>query len=425
MATHWPQAWSATRFWPLPQHDGPHMTVPVSLRLTAKPVLVVGGGQVATRRALALAEAGALVTVVAPVISESLAAAIERSMINSGTLTWHQRGYLTGDLDGMWLVQTATNSDVDDLVAADAESARVFCLKGGDPDGASAWMPAVARVDDVTIAVSGGGDARRAVTLRDAVAAAVQSGDLPLRTRGHGGAVALVGGGPGDRDLLTTRARRLLAQADVVVLDRLAPQSVLAELSPEVEIIDVGKQPDHHPIPQHQINNILIDRARAGNLVVRLKGGDPYVFGRGGEELIACREAGVDVEVVPGVTSAIAVAAAVGIPVTHRGVATGFSVVTGHDELGSLPHRGDHTVIMLMSVKRLSQNADDLVAAGHDPATQVAVIERGFAADQRLTIGTLATIGELAVQVGVRSPAIIIVGNVVTLAPEQPVQPTP
>src|SRR5690606_13636822 len=200
-------------------------------------------------------------------------------------------------------------------VAADAEAARIFCLKGGDPDGATAWAPAFARVDDVTIAVGGGGDAGRAVALRDAVATALQTGDLPLRHRTHRrGRVALVGGGPGDPGLMPTRGRRLLAEADVVVLDRLAPQAVLAELPEDVEIIDVGKQPDHHPIPQDDINALLIDRARRGKVVVRLKGGDPYVFGRGGEELIACREAGVEVEVVPGVPSAIAVAAAAGLP---------------------------------------------------------------------------------------------------------------
>lgn len=384
---------------------------PLGLRLEGRRVLVVGGGHVATRRAFSLVEAGADVHVVSPEVSESLASAIGR-----GTITWHPRGYATGDLDGAWLVQTATDTPViDDLVAADAEAARVFCLKGGDPQNATAWSPAVARVDDVTIAVSGGGDAGRAVRLRDAVATALQTGDLPLRHRTHArGFVALVGGGPGDPGLLTARGRRLLAEADVVVFDRLAPQSVLAELAPDVEVVDVGKQPDHHPIPQEQINQLLVDRAREGKVVVRLKGGDPYVFGRGGEELIACREAGVEVEVVPGVTSAIAVAAAAGIPVTHRGVARGFSVVTGHEELGSLPHRGDHTVVLLMGVKRLRRTAEELIASGHDPATPAAVIERGFAPDQRTTFGTLATIADLAIEA--RSPAITVIGDVVGLA---------
>ncbi len=388
------------------------MSFPLTLRLEGRRVVVVGGGHVATRRTLSLVDAGADVHVVAPTVTDSLGSAIGR-----GTVTWIQRDYRTGDLAGAWLVQTATDvPSVDDRVAADAEQAQIFCLKGGDPDHATAWTPAVARVDEVTIAVSGGGDAGRAVALRDAVATALQTGDLPLRHRTHArGFVALVGGGRGDPGLLTARGRRLLAEADVVVLDRLAPQSVLGELAPDVEVIDVGKMPDHHPIPQDQINALLVDRARQGKVVVRLKGGDPYVFGRGGEELIACREAGVEVEVVPGVTSAIAVAAAAGIPVTHRGVARGFSVVTGHESLGELPTRGDHTLVLLMGVKRLRETAAELIAGGHSPETPVAIVERGFAPDQRTTIGTLATIADLAVHA--TAPAITIIGDVVTLAP--------
>lgn len=384
---------------------------PIGLRLEGRRVLVVGGGHVGTRRALSLLESGADVHVVSPTVSDSLASAIGR-----GTITWHERSYESSDLDGTWLVQTATGQpELDGRVAAEAEQARIFCLKGGDPQKATAWSPAVARVDDVTIAVSGGGDAGRAVALRDAVASALQSGSLPLRHRTHAkGLVALVGGGPGDPGLITARGRQLLAEADVVVLDRLAPQSVLAELAPDVEVIDVGKQPDHHPIPQEKINQILIDHAKQDKVVVRLKGGDPYVFGRGGEELIACREAGVPVEVVPGVTSAIAVAAAAGIPVTHRGVARGFSVVTAHEEVGELPHRGDHTIILLMGVKRLRQTADELIAAGHDANTPAAVIERGFAPDQHTTIATLGTIAERASEA--RSPAVTVIGDVVSLA---------
>lgn len=387
--------------------------LPLTLHIAGRLVVVVGGGHVATRRALALAEAGADVRVVSPEVSDSLASAIGR-----GTIAWIERPYRPGDLDGAWLVQTATDVPaVDDRVAADAEAARIFCLKGGDPQHATAWVPAVARVDDVTVAISGGGDAGRAVALRDAVATALQTGDLPLRHRTHArGLVALVGGGPGDPGLLTARGRRLLAEADVVVIDRLAPHSVLAELAPDVEVIDVGKQPDHHPIPQAEINALLVDRARAGKVVVRLKGGDPYVFGRGGEEVLACREAGVEVEVVPGVTSAIAVVAAAGIPVTHRGVADGFSVVTGHESVGELPRRASHTLVLLMGVKRLGQTADELMAAGHDPATPAAVIERGFAPDQRTTVGSLATIADLAAAVEARSPAVTVIGDVVALA---------
>lgn len=388
-------------------------TFPITLRISGKKIVVVGGGHVATRRAFAFLEAGGEVVVISPTISESLASSVGR-----GDIGWIQRTYLTGDLDGAWLVQTATAvRSVDDQVSSDAEAAHIWCLKGGDPEQATAWVPAVARVDDVSVAVSGGGDAQRASTLRDAISAQLQAGDLPLRHRTHHpeGFVALVGAGPGDPGLLTSSGRRLLGQADVVVTDRLAPQALLSELAPDVEVIDVGKMPDHHPIPQNQINALLIDRARAGKIVVRLKGGDPYVFGRGGEELIACRAAGVRVEVVPGVTSAIAVAAAAGIPVTHRGVARGFSVVTAHEEIAELPRRGDHTIVLLMGVKRLATTTAEMIAAGHDGQTPAAVIERGFHPDQRVTMGTLSTIAQQIARIDARPPAITVIGDVVGL----------
>lgn len=392
-------------------------SLPLTLRVGGRRVVVVGGGHVATRRALSLLDSGAAVVVISPEVSDSLASSIGR-----GDVEWIQRPYASGDLGGAWLVQTATGTAVDDLVAADAETAQIWCLKGGDPDNATAWAPAVAKVDDVMVAVSGGGDAGRASALRDGVAAALQSGELPMRHRTHHpeGFVALVGGGPGDPGLLTTRGRRLLAEADVVVVDRLAPHGVLAELDPDVEVIDVGKMPDHHPIPQHEINAILVERAKQGLVVVRLKGGDPYVFGRGGEELIACREAGIRVEVVPGVTSAISVAAAAGIPVTHRGIARGFSVVTAHDQVAALPHSRDHTIVMLMGVKRLAETCAELMASGHDASTPAAIIERGYSPTQRVTVGTLETLAAVAAAAGATSPAVTIIGDVVTLSPSWP-----
>ena len=388
---------------------------PLTLRIAGRKVVVVGGGHVATRRAHALVEAGADLTVISPTLTARLA-----ELADQGRITWEQRPYRDGDLEGAWLVQTATaDAATDDRVAADAEASAIWCLKGGDPEAASAWTPAVARVDDVLIAVSGGGDAGRASSLRDGVAAALQAGELPLRHRTHHpeGFVALVGGGPGDSGLLTVRGRRLLAEADVVVVDRLAPTSFLAELAPDVEVIDVGKMPDHHPIPQEEINRILVENAQQGRIVVRLKGGDPYVFGRGGEERQACEDAGVRVEVVPGITSAIAVPAAAGIPVTHRGVARGFSVLTGHESIGELPRDRTHTLVLLMGVKRLRDTADELVAAGHDPETPVAVIESGWSDQQRVTVGTLATIADRADESGARPPAVTVIGDVVTLSP--------
>ncbi|MDQ3158105.1 MAG: uroporphyrinogen-III C-methyltransferase [Actinomycetota bacterium] len=388
---------------------------PLTLRVAGRKVVVVGGGHVATRRALSLVEANALVTVISPIISESLSSAVGR-----GEITWLQRGYEQGDLDGAWLVQTATATrEIDEQVAADADTRQIWCLKGGDPENATAWSPAVARIDDVMVAVSGGGDAGRASALRDGVAAALQSGDLPMRHKTHHpeGFVALVGGGPGDPGLLTTRGRRLLAEADVVIIDRLAPHGVLQELAEDVEVIDVGKMPDHHPIPQNEINELLINRAKEGKVVVRLKGGDPYVFGRGGEELIACQEAGVHVEVVPGVTSAIAVAAAAGIPVTHRGISRGFTVLTAHDDIGNVPQSTSHTIVLLMGVSRLRKTCLALVDAGNDPETPVAIVESGCTPDQRVTVGTLATIADQADEINAKPPAVTIIGRVVTLSP--------
>ncbi|HEY3437004.1 MAG TPA: uroporphyrinogen-III C-methyltransferase [Actinotalea sp.] len=406
---------------------------PLTLRVTGRRVVVVGGGPVATRRALALVEAGADVHVVAPEVGPEVA-----RLAASGAVTWLSRGYLPGDLDGAWLAHTATgHDDVDAQVLADAEAARVWCVQAADSGAASAWVPAVARVDDVVVAVNAGGDPRRAVSLRDAVSALLQSGQLPLRRHRHRrsaaapdagavsalpagetrGSVALVGGGPGDPGLLTVRGRRLLAEADVVVVDRLAPRAVLTELAPDVLVIDVGKAPGHHAVPQDRINALLVEHALAGRRVVRLKGGDPFVFGRGSEESEACRLAGVPVEVVPGVTSAVSVPAAAGIPVTHRGLATGFTVLTGHDGVGAVPPAADHTVVLLMAVAGLGATCRALLDAGRSADTPAAVVEDGFGPGQRTTVGTLATIADLALRVGVRSPAVTVVGDVVRLSP--------
>ncbi|MGW9414947.1 uroporphyrinogen-III C-methyltransferase [Arthrobacter cupressi] len=390
---------------------------PTALRLLGRPVLVVGGGPVAARRAKGLLDAGAEVTVVAPVASPAL-----RELADAGLLAWEARDYRASDVDGAWFVQTATGvAAVDAQVAADAEAQRIWCVNASDHEASAAWTPAVAVVDDVKIAVNAGGDPRRAMALRDAVATALETGDLPLRRkRAHQGSVALVGGGPGDTGLITVRGRRLLAQADVVVADRLGPRDLLGELAPEVRIIEVGKTPGHHPVPQLEINRILVDEALAGHRVVRLKGGDPYVLGRGGEEAEFCRQHGVEVEVVPGVTSAISVPAAAGIPVTHRGLAKGFSVVTGHEELTEVPARPDHTVILLMGVAKLRESTAALAASGMPLDTPVGIVENGYMPEQRVTIGTLASIADQAEASGVANPAVVVIGDVVRVSPFAP-----
>ncbi|MBP1135200.1 uroporphyrin-III C-methyltransferase/precorrin-2 dehydrogenase/sirohydrochlorin ferrochelatase [Arthrobacter sp. PvP023] len=390
---------------------------PTALRLLGRPVLVVGGGPVATRRTKGLLDAGARVTVVAPAASAGL-----RELADAGLLTWEQRPYRTSDVDGVWFVQTATgDSAVDALVSADAEEQRIWCVNASDHEASAAWTPAVAVVDDVQIAVNAGGDPRRAMALRDAVATALETGDLPLRRqRAHRGSVALVGGGPGDTGLITVRGRRLLGQADVVVADRLGPRELLNELAPDVRVIEVGKTPGHHPVPQADINRILVDEALAGHRVVRLKGGDPYVLGRGGEEAEFCRQHGVEVEVVPGVTSAISVPAAAGIPVTHRGLAKGFSVVTGHEELSEVPARSDHTIVLLMGVGQLRESTAALAAAGLPQDTPVGIVENGYLPNQRVTIGTVGSIADQAEAAGVANPAVIVIGDVVRVSPFAP-----
>jgi uroporphyrin-III C-methyltransferase/precorrin-2 dehydrogenase/sirohydrochlorin ferrochelatase len=380
---------------------------PLHLDLAGRRVLVVGGGPVAVRRTRALLEAGALVDVVALDVSDELRdVPVER------------RAFEAADVDGAWLVLACTGV-VDDAVAAACIERQVWCVRADDARQSAAWVPAVARVDDVVVSVTAGGDPRRATALRDAIAVAVETGDLPLRRSRPGtGSVALVGGGPGDPGLLTVRGRRLLAAADVVVRDRLAP---LIGLPPGVEVVDVGKTPGGPSYDQRAIEQLLVDRARAGQRVVRLKGGDVHLFGRGMEEVSACVEAGVAVEVVPGVSSAFAVPAWAGIPVTARGVTQSVSVVSAHVPPGDPSSTVDWdalarlggTVVLLMAVGRLESVCAALVDGGRDPKTPVAVVQEGTLPTQRVVVTTLADAPRDAADVA--SPAVVVVGEVVGL----------
>ena len=239
----------------------------------------------------------------------------------------------------------------------------------------------------------------------------------PARERGR---VVLVGAGPGGAELLTLGAVRALADADVVLADRLVEIGDLAALAPGVEVVDVGKRPGHHAVPQAEIERLLVDRARAGLTVVRLKGGDPYVFGRGGEEVAACVAAGVPVSVVPGVTSAIGVPGAAGIPVTHRGVSHVVTVLSGHVPLDDTRARGlvavGGSLVVLMGVHNLVPITGALARAGLGPDTPAAVVERGLTPRQRTVVGTLATLPEQAVRAGISSPAVVVIGAVVAQA---------
>jgi uroporphyrin-III C-methyltransferase/precorrin-2 dehydrogenase/sirohydrochlorin ferrochelatase len=385
---------------------------PVGLRLAGRKVVVVGGGVVGTRRVRSLIEVGARVVVISPVVTEELT-----KLADDGELEWFDRGYESGDLEGAWLVHTATGvAQVDAQVSADAEAAQILTVNAAEAEKSTAWVPAIARDGALTVAAFGGGEPRRATALRDQIVSSVFNDEPQV-----GGTVALIGGGPGDPELVTLRAKKLLAGADVVVYDRLSPFQLVKELQPLaaaglVELIDVGKAPDNHPVPQGEINAILVREAKAGKRVVRLKGGDPYVFGRGGEELIACAEAGIEVEVVSGISSSISVPAIAGIPVTHRGIATSFTVVTGHEAVRNIPGGRDHTVVILMGVSTLAESAAALAGEGRGSSCPVAIIEDGFGPNQRVTIATLGTIASIAEATGVKAPAVIVIGNVVSLS---------
>jgi uroporphyrin-III C-methyltransferase/precorrin-2 dehydrogenase/sirohydrochlorin ferrochelatase len=238
--------------------------------------------------------------------------------------------------------------------------------------------------------------------------------------------VALVGGGPGDPGLITVRGRQLLAEADVVVADRLAPRELLDELPADVTIIDAAKIPYGRSMSQEAINEALITHARDGKFVVRLKGGDPFVFGRGGEEMLACLRAGIPVTVVSGVTSAVGVPAAAGIPVTHRGVAQEFHVVSAHvppgDPRSSVDWeslgRAAGTLVLLMALERIGAVADSLMHSGREPDTPVSVIAEGTMPTQRTIYSTLEKVGRQVAVAGLRPPVIVVVGGVVTVAAE-------
>ncbi|OYO09195.1 uroporphyrinogen-III C-methyltransferase [Enemella evansiae] len=232
------------------------------------------------------------------------------------------------------------------------------------------------------------------------------------------GTITLVGGGPGDPELLTVAACRALAAADVVFLDKLAPQQAVADWAPGAEVVDVGKRPGHHAVPQQQIEQQMIARARRGQRVVRLKGGDPFVLGRGHEELQAAEAAGVPVRVIPGISSAVAVPAAAGIPVTHRGIAHGYTVLSGHvpptdEQLDALVRLGS-TLVVLMGIGTLPQLGAGLLRAGMAATTPVAAVERGTAPDQQVTTSDLAGLLAGALH-AVRSPAVVVIGEVVRL----------
>ncbi|MEP6560867.1 MAG: uroporphyrinogen-III C-methyltransferase, partial [Nakamurella sp.] len=324
----------------------------VDLDLAGRRVLVAGAGPAALGATAALRAGGAEITVVAP----STVAAIS-DLADRGQLSWRQRELAEADFDDVRLVVAATGDDASDQVVRElADSRKLLCIN----------------------ASSGHGN----------------------QEEGRGGRVVLVGGGPGDPGLMTVAGLAALRAADVVVTDRLAPLAVLADLRPGAEVIDVSKVPGGRTTPQEEINRLLIEHGRAGKLVVRLKGGDNFVFGRGGEEWQACAHAGVPVQIIPGVSSAIAAAALAGIPLTHRTANQGFTVITGHVPPGDVRSTIDYAalaktgtaLVVMMGVGTLGLIAAELIRCGMDPQTPAATVADGTMPSQRVVRASLATI---------------------------------
>lgn len=348
-------------------------TLKTYLDIEGRAAVVFGGSGRALTHVAALRQAGASVTVVSPEVGAGIADLAAR-----GLVVWHRREFDDKDLDDTWLAVAATEDDDSDTVIRNAaEAQRVWCVSDGGY----------------------------------------------RRAKSAGGRVILVGGGPGDPGLLTVAGREALYGADVVVTDRLAPVSVLAELDPDVEVIDVGKIPFGKATKQSDINSILIDRAQEGKTVVRLKGGDSFLFGRGGEEMLACAAAGVEASVIPGVTSALAVPALAGIPITHRGLTQGVTVVSGHVPPGHPDSTVDYaalarsgtTLVFLMAVATLPEITRTLLEYGLSPDTAAATIANGTTAAQRVVRGTLANIAALVAAKGIVPPAITVIGAVCAL----------
>lgn len=447
--------------------------LPVFMNVRGQPVLVVGGGEVAARKVALLQEAGAQVVVVAP----ELCASLHRE-VSQGRVQWRAGRFEPADLDGRMLVVAATDDQ-----AVNQEVSRLCKARGipvnvvDNPALCSFIMPSIIDRSPVQIAVSTGGASpvlarllrerleaaipsaygrlaalveryRTAVKarfadastrrtfweeiLRGRIAELVFSGkdeeaEQALRefiAAGEGrkeGEVYLVGGGPGDPDLLTFRALRLMQQADVIVYDRLVSEEVLNLCRRDAERIYVGKERDNHSVPQPQINQLLVELAKQGKRVCRLKGGDPFVFGRGGEEIETLMANGITFQVVPGITAALGTAAYAGIPLTHRDHSQAVIFVTGHLKDGSMNLNWkslaapNQTVVFYMGLKGLPVICEQLVAHGMPQDTPVALVQQATTPRQRIFTGTLSSINDDITGKDIHAPTLIVVGNVVKL----------
>jgi uroporphyrin-III C-methyltransferase/precorrin-2 dehydrogenase/sirohydrochlorin ferrochelatase len=449
---------------------------PIFLSLRERPVLVVGGGEPAARKVELLLSAGARVTLIADTVVGEIA-----QLIADGRISWAGRGFEDGDLSGMSLVIVAGDDEA--LAARVSHAAQRICIPINVVDRprlSSFIMPAIVDRSPVTVAISTGGTApalarRLRAEIERALPAAIgrlarfaeifreqvrrtlerprdrrrfwdrvfagRVGELALagdeiaarrelirlldstrHEKTPAGMVHLVGAGPGDPDLLTMKAHRLLQTADVIVYDRLVSREVLAMARRDAERLFVGKRRSDHALTQQQINERLVSLARAGNSVVRLKGGDPLVFGRGGEEVEALVRAGVAVEVVPGITAALGCAASAAVPLTHRDHAQACIFVTGQRSDGTValdwpmlarPHQ---TVVIYMGADNIGTIAARLVEHGLAAETPVAMIENGTTSQERRVVATLATIEQQAMHARFSGPTLCMIGEVIGLA---------
>ncbi|MFQ3663302.1 MAG: precorrin-3B C(17)-methyltransferase, partial [Chloroflexaceae bacterium] len=404
----------------------------VLTNLTGAPVVVVGGGAVGERKVRGLLEVGAQVRLISPEATPRL-----QAWAAAGRIVWQPRAYVAGDLGGARLVFAATNQrEVNARVARDAALHGALCNVADAPEEGDFHLPALLRCEDATIAVSSGGTAPgRAVALRDAIAAwrrsangqpdgatTAPAAERPPAEDAPRGMAYLVGAGPGRADLITLRGLTLLRRAEVVLYDWLVAPELLAQVPPGAELIFVGKAHDRHTLEQDAITDLLVAHTRAGRRVVRLKGGDPGVFGHAGEEALALAQAGLPFEIVPGVSSALAAPAYAGIPLTFRGIASGFAVVTGHEAPGS-PHHLDWaalarvpTLVVLMGLHRTAAICAALQGAGRAPDTPVAVISRATTAEQQVLRATLGSLPAVLQARPLPTPAVLVIGPVVALA---------
>ena len=448
--------------------------MPFFFDLKRRRCLVVGGGGVAIRKARLLTKAGALLTVVAPSINDEMVV-----MTEAVGGVCHYRAYQTSDLNNCALVICATNDHtVNTRVSKEAQAANIPVNVVDSPSLCSIITPAIVDRSPLIVAIGSGGEApvlarhlrskletllpsaygrlaSIASDLRGHVKAVISNADLRLRfwEKVFDGSVAervfsgdingaktaiksllnnssseiidgevyLVGSGPGDPDLLTFKALRLMQQADVVLYDRLVSDGVLDKVRRDAGRIYVGKRRSNHAVPQQAINQLLVDLAKSGKRVLRLKGGDPFIFGRGGEEIELLAKHGIPFQIVPGITAASGCAAYSGIPLTHRDYSQSVRFIAGHtknDQL-ELPWLGlmetDQTLVFYMALTNLEEICHQLVTRGRDPYTPAALIERGTTVEQKVYVGNLSTLPDIVKQQDIHAPTLLIIGDVVKL----------